>query len=42
MSRSGMAISGGMLLGLPRVEAARFAFLLSFPVIVGAGGLKTL
>lgn len=40
MSRSGMTISGGMLLGLSRVEAARFAFLLSFPVILGAGGLK--
>jgi len=40
MSRSGMTISGGMLLGLTRVEAARFAFLLSFPIILGAGGLK--
>lgn len=40
MSRSGMSISGGMMLGLSRMEAARFAFLLSFPVILGAGGLK--
>jgi len=40
MSRSGMTISGGMLLGLTRVEAARFAFLLAFQVIVGAGSLK--
>lgn len=40
MSRSGMSISGGMFLGLSRVEAARFAFLLSFPVILGAGGLQ--
>lgn len=40
MSRSGMTISGGMFLGLSRAEAARFAFLLSFPVILGAGGLK--
>ena len=42
MSRSGMTISGGMLLGLSRAGAARFAFLLSFPVILGAGGLKLL
>ena len=40
MSRSGMTISGGMFLGLTRVEAARFAFLLSFPIILGAGGLQ--
>jgi undecaprenyl-diphosphatase len=40
MSRSGMVISGGMLLGLSRVEAARFGFLLSFPIILGAGSLK--
>lgn len=40
MSRSGATISGGLLLGLSREEAARFAFLLSFPVILGAGGLK--
>ena len=37
MSRSGATISGGMLLGLSRVEAARFAFLLAVPVITGAG-----
>jgi undecaprenyl-diphosphatase len=42
MSRSGMAISGGLLLGLTREQAARFAFLLSFPVILGAGGLSAL
>jgi undecaprenyl-diphosphatase len=40
MSRSGSTIAGGMLLGFTRTEAARFAFLLSFPVILGAGGLK--
>lgn len=40
MSRSGMAISGGLLFGLKRDEAARFAFLLSFPIILGAGGLS--
>ena len=40
MSRSGMTISGGMLLGYTREEAARFAFLLSFPIILAGGGLK--
>ena len=41
-SRSGATIAGGMLLGLSRLEAARFAFLLSIPVILGAGGKKLL
>ena len=40
MSRSGMVISGGLLLGLSRYEAARFGFLLSFPIIFGAGLVK--
>lgn len=42
VSRSGATISGGLLLGLKREAAARFAFLLSFPVILGAGILKFL
>lgn len=42
MSRSGATISGGMLLGLTRSEAARFAFLLAVPVILGAGLKKLL
>jgi len=42
MSRSGATISGGMILGLSRVEAARFAFLLAVPVITGAGLKKFL
>lgn len=42
MSRSGSTIAGGLLLGLSREAAARFAFLLSFPVILGAGTLKFL
>lgn len=42
MSRSGATISGGLLLGLTREEAARFAFLLSLPVILGAGTFKAL
>jgi len=39
-SRSGATISGGMLLGLNREAAARFSFLLSIPVVLGAGILK--
>lgn len=42
MSRSGASIAGGMLLGLSRTEAARFAFLLAVPVITGAGLKKLL
>lgn len=42
MSRSGSTISGGLLLGLSREEAARFAFLLSIPIILGAGSMKAL
>jgi len=42
MSRSGATISGGMLLGITREAAARFAFLLSVPIILGAGGMKLL
>ncbi len=41
-SRSGITITGGLLLGFDRVSAARFSFLLSIPVIILAGGLKTL
>lgn len=36
-SRSGATISGGLILGLTREQAARFSFLLSIPVILGAG-----
>ena len=42
LSRSGMTISGGLFLGLSRVEAARFGFLLSFPIIAGSGLKKLL
>ncbi len=41
-SRSGITITGGLMLGFDRVSAARFSFLLSIPVIVLAGGLKSL
>jgi undecaprenyl-diphosphatase len=37
VSRSGATISAGLLLGLDRVAATRFAFLLSIPALVGAG-----
>lgn len=40
MSRSGITISGGLILGLSRVEATRFAFLLALPVMLGAGSKK--
>ncbi len=36
-SRSGTTISGGMLRGLDRPSAARFAFLMSVPVMLAAG-----
>ena len=36
LSRSGSTIFGSLLGGLNRVEAARFSFLLSMPVILGA------
>jgi len=42
MSRSGMAMSGGMLLGLSRENATRFAFLIAVPLLLGAGGKKIL
>jgi undecaprenyl-diphosphatase len=37
VSRSGATISGGLFLGLARADAARFSFLLAFPVILGSG-----
>lgn len=37
MSRSGLTISGGLFNKLTREEATRFAFVLSFPIILGAG-----
>ena len=39
-SRSGTTISGGMLRGFHRRSAARFAFLMSVPVMLAAGGYK--
>ncbi|NED97582.1 undecaprenyl-diphosphate phosphatase [Phytoactinopolyspora alkaliphila] len=37
VSRSGASISMGLLLGLDRPTAARFAFLLAIPAVLGAG-----
>lgn len=39
-SRSGITISAALLLGFTRVDAARFSFLMSIPVILLSGGLK--
>jgi undecaprenyl-diphosphatase len=41
-SRSGSTISGGMFRGFDRPSAARFAFLMSVPVMLAAGGYETL
>src|SRR3546814_3712666 len=38
-SRSGITMTAGRFLGFERVEAARFALLLSIPAIPGAGSL---
>jgi len=40
VSRSGITMTAALLLGMSRQEAARFSFLLSIPVIAGAGTLK--
>jgi undecaprenyl-diphosphatase len=37
VSRSGITIAAGLLLGLQRETAARFSFLMAVPVIAGAG-----
>ncbi len=42
VSRSGITIAAGMMNKLTREEAARFAFLLSAPIVAGAGGIKTI
>jgi len=39
-SRSGTTISGGMLRGFHRRSSARFAFLMSIPVMLAAGGYE--
>jgi undecaprenyl-diphosphatase len=42
VSRSGATITGGMLRGLDRTSAASFSFLMSIPVMLGAGLLATI
>ena len=39
-SRSGSTLTMGMLLGFTREAAARFSFLLSVPIVLGAGAYK--
>jgi undecaprenyl-diphosphatase len=40
ISRSGVTMGGGLLVGLSNEDAARFAFLLATPVILAAAALK--
>lgn len=40
VSRSGITITAALLVGLSRIEAARFSFLMSLPVVFGAALLK--
>lgn len=42
ISRSGATISGAVLKGFDRTSAARFSFLMSIPVMLGAGGVAAL
>jgi undecaprenyl-diphosphatase len=42
VSRSGITITAGLMLGFTRESAARFSFLLSLPIVAGAALLKTL
>jgi undecaprenyl-diphosphatase len=42
VSRSGITITAGLLLGFTRESAARFSFLMSLPIVAGAALLKTL
>lgn len=42
LSRSGLTISSGLVIGLERGDAARFSFLLSLPIIFGATAKKIL
>lgn len=42
VSRSGITIAGGMMVGLRREEAARFSFVMASPLLAGAGLKKGL
>ncbi|MDO9309480.1 MAG: undecaprenyl-diphosphatase UppP [Deltaproteobacteria bacterium] len=41
VSRSGITITAGLMLGFSRETAARFSFLISLPIVAGAALLKT-
>lgn len=41
VSRSGITITAGIMLGFTRETAARFSFLMSLPIVAGAALLKT-
>ncbi len=40
VSRSGATMTGGLLLGFTREDAAKFSFLMAIPITFGAGLLK--
>jgi undecaprenyl-diphosphatase len=40
VSRSGITLTAALIIGLRRVDAARFAFLMAIPIVLGAGILK--
>jgi undecaprenyl-diphosphatase len=42
VSRSGITITAGLMLGFKRESAARFSFLMSLPIVAGAALLKSL
>ena len=42
VSRSGATLTGAFLCNLKREDSARFSFLLSVPIILGAGGVSFL
>lgn len=42
VSRSGVTITAGLMLGFTREAAARFSFLMSLPIVAGAALLKSL
>jgi undecaprenyl-diphosphatase len=42
VSRSGITITAGLMLGFSRESAARFSFLMSLPIVAGAAMLKTI
>lgn len=42
VSRSGITITAGLMLGFTRESAARFSFLLSLPIVAGAALLKSI